>query len=369
MKILLAQTLKPAWETRLAEKILPGFDPMANKEIVVLGASSFPLIVPAGFESTHFKPFFKKGPGWVGRLWFQSQFFSYLILHIPDVILLASPELLPVSFLFRLFYGVKIIWDVQENFALNWSAQSHRSDFSKSIFPPIASQFLSWAAKSCDGVIFAEGIYQKDVKKLKGNYVVLQNKVPNRWLSVSPKGEVVPEPYFLFSGVLTRESGVITALNFMKKWTSFFPEWKLLIAGYCPDSALRRELSDWVRNYGWVKWVGDGFWLDSLEIKYLVAESRGILMPYRESKANFGKRPTKWFESRFVGKPALVHSGGHFAALEGVIQVNFAELNFEIAQSIFTTLDNWNEVQNFEYLFEYQNLTTFLKAIIDPDCG
>lgn len=370
MKILLAHTLKPAWEVRLAEKILPGFFPFSEVEIVVLGSAGFLSMPLTDDEKISFIPFFQRKPGWLGRLWFQSQYVSYLIHNSPDVILIASPELLPISLAYSLFFGAKIIWDVQENYSLNWKDQTIGNQWAKFIFLPLVSFILSVCAKHCHGLILAEKIYEKDFKNVSGKREILENGVSKRWQSFSSNEDLNSVPYFLFSGVLTRESGVISALEFMKNWIIFFPEWKLYLAGFCPNQELRMEIMHWIHKNDWVKWVSNGSWMNSYEIKNLIIESKAVLMPYRETEANRGKRPTKWFEARFNKKPALVQMEGHFAILEGTIPVDFSHLDFESAKTICHLIENWNEDPEFsssEYLFDYKKLTLFLNSVICPE--
>lgn len=377
-RVLFVQTLKPPTETRLFDKIyysLLSKGPALQSFIV---GSTLATVCRKNELSpdTQVIPVFKKLQGWGGRLHFQAQYFQILLTIRPQLLVVASPELLVLSILYAGFSGTRVIWDIQENFGLNWQAQVSVISGKLRFLGKYIKIALLKMAGFCDGLILAEAIYKKDFSEVLKPQLVLENKVPSSWNKVESQEIEQYGPFFLFSGVITKESGILKAIYWMDHWVEELPDWRLIICGFCPDWTFYASLQDLVKNRPWIEWDNKNQWVDSINIRNLLLRCSGILMPYIESEANKGKRPTKWFESRWASKPALVQKGGHFCELEGCIGVDFDQYQPEQSAEIvdkMLIIENWPKTDLIEWTFNEGEcgdfFCSFLNNLPTPENG
>lgn len=170
----------------------------------------------------------------------------------------------------------------------------------------------------------------------------------------------------LFSGVITSESGGLVAAYFLKTWKAHFPEEEVEMLGFCPDLALQKSIEETLSPVSQLSTHRN--WISSPEIMKAVEVSSAILMPYRESKANEGKVPTKFYEALYFGKPVLVQKGSGFADLAARfgagIEVDFERPERNDFAQIATQISEYQprSIYSKEYLFDDEGLRAdFLK--------
>jgi len=315
MRILLAHTKKPPCETRIFNKLAMALIHEQKWEISILGND-----IP---ESKHFSsdqietlPIFKSKVN-KSALWGDLLRFSQMLtLKKPDLIITCSPELLPFAIYFKLIYNCKVVFDVQENHALNFRAQSQNKWPWSYLLSVFARIFFIITYQFVNEFWLAEKIYDSQLKLKKDRIKIFENKVPVFWAKNTlpvVDSDQIKNPYFLFSGFISKESGVLKAVHFFELFHKINPKWQLVIAGYCPDPIVKSFLQKSSARNESIHLYGIDQWLSSQEIHQLLKKSSAVLMPYIETKANFGKTPTKFFEALFWEKPVLINSRSHFS--------------------------------------------------------
>ncbi len=146
--------------------------------------------------------------------------------------------------------------------------------------------------KKSKKVFLAEEVYQKQFPEISQKAILLENKV-SRPQSFK---RVVSEPtrlHFLFTGTISEEFGIFDVLLLFRKICSFYPESKLTIAGYCGNTATRKELYSEVQNSKNIELVGISEHVNHQEIETLIQKADFGLLAYQDLECFRGKIPTK----------------------------------------------------------------------------
>lgn len=298
MKILFAQLRKPPCESRFFDRLGKAFN---NLNEVTFHLGSAEITFGIGTESKNTEkllPVFR----WPGNGLGDSMKNLLRLLDSvnrirPDVLIFSSPEislLLPIIKIS--FPCITIIFDLQENHGRNIRHQIHPSRPRK--IHGAAVDFLVWWGMIFSSRIWlAEKVFSKQLNYFPSKTKIFENLAP---LFYCPGTLKIAPWIFCFTGFITRESGITTALGLMDLIFRQEPRAKLLICGYCPDASLRRE----IMNHPLILFTNDPErWASSAEILACMKMSSAQLMPYFESKANAGKTPSKWYASLAAGLP------------------------------------------------------------------
>lgn len=299
---VLAQRKKPAGESRMAARLgwtvsalLPG------AKVVALGRSEGQSAGFSGRSGVFF--------------WLKDciRFWRAMYRYRPDCLIICSADFFFPALVWKTAQPVcRLVFDVQENQGLNLRWQAVYRHPLRRLVAGIWSGWLEPLLFSgADGIWLAEAVYARQLGLGRGRYCILENKVPPSWQLIRP---VDPEkPLFLFSGVLTREAGVLSVLRAFTRIRQLWPEACLCVAGFAPEPAVRREIADaaaardsGIETLGIDRWVSDG------EIAAVLARSFVVCVAYRETAANAGKHPTRIFEAGFFGKPVVLRPGSSF---------------------------------------------------------
>ncbi|HRH35526.1 MAG TPA: hypothetical protein PKY12_10720 [Catalimonadaceae bacterium] len=370
MRIVLAQILKPSSETRIFEKLGITLAENAFLDIQIWGSDLFTSNPSTYLPNIRALPVFSQKKGLSNRIRNLGQFWNLLQKSEPDVIICSSPDLVLIALIYRLFRFSFIILDLQENHSLNFKFQSVYNKWNFRLTRGLISFVQKWILKKVDQIWIAEEIYyQQLIAPIKiSNWNLFENKVPVHWETSPISENRLPQlPYFLFSGVITTESGIERAILWMEYWTKTHPDWTLKVCGYCPDPVLTQRLFKIQAVKPWLILMDIENWKTSNEIRNELIGCEAVLMPYYESFANLGKKPTKWFEARWAGKPALIQKNGQWKKLEGTIEVDFNSPEFcnpEMTLLEMRSFSNTNS-NSSDWLFEREKLKSEFQEILN----
>ncbi len=331
MVFVLAQRKKPAGETRMACRL--GWSLSA----LLPGAS----VVPLGWSEG-------QGTGFSGRsgvfFWLGDciRFWRALYRNRPQCLVVCSADLYFPALVWKMGQpGCRLVFDVQENQALNlrWQAV-----YSHPLRRLAAGLWADWVEpyffSQADGIWLAEAIYTSQLG-YPGRYCILENKVPPSWLSIPPSS---PEkPLFLFSGVLSREAGILSVLRGFAFIRQHWPAACLCVAGYAPDSGIRLQISEAAAapDSG-IETLGISRWVSDTEIASVLSRSFAVCVAYRETAANAGKHPTRLFEAGFFGKPVVLRPGSLFLGFASTLSpVLLFDFDAPDAGSVNKLMEAW----------------------------
>lgn len=297
--------LKPVDDIRSYHKLALSLLKVTQAPLHLIGYPSQSLPTPPDQISFHsFSPF--RRLSWK-RLWAPKEVFEILFRLKPQLIVVNSPELLLVTVFCKILFGSRIVYDIQENYFRNLWYQR--------VFPPLIKHVLAIAVRMkelllspfFDHFILAEESYSKELNFIGQKYTILENKTLQAVRRI--RNEHHPRPQILFSGTITRNTGIYRALE-LKGRLNEHMNVTLRVVGHCPDK----------KFYDHLMHLED----DSLslhistqplpyrDIEEAIRHSDAGLICYETNPSNAHCMPTKVYEYAASGLPLIYEKGSHW---------------------------------------------------------
>jgi hypothetical protein len=266
-RLVIASILKPVNDTRMYEKLGRSLCQNPDLEVHIIGYPSKSFSAP---ESITFHPLKNFRRISFGRLVAPLKVALLVYQVKPEVLIVTSHELLIVNFLNRIFFGTKIVYDVQENY--------YRNILFSGSFPwlfrlPIAGwvRLKEWMISPWINWFFlAEKGYEKELQFIGKRFTVLENKSTTA-PSLFRKSRTDQKIKLLFSGTLSESTGVFHAINLTTELNRLNPAIELTIIGFCALAKTREVIKDRVKNLPFIHLVG----------MYELVPHATILQPFR----------------------------------------------------------------------------------------
>ncbi|MFC6999883.1 glycosyltransferase family protein [Rufibacter roseus] len=305
-RILLASLLKPATDTRLFEKIGKSLAKLPELEIHVAGYLA-PLPPTEEAYGITFHTIFYFPRLSAQRLLAQIKYWRLLKELKPDLVVVATHELLFTTWLYCRQHKAKLVYDVQENYFLNLTTQNIYRHGLGNILGHTIRGIEKNIAPKVDHFFLAEESYINELPFLDSRFTVLQNKY------IHPHGQklmhrIMPvvlknkNPLrLLYSGTISKLYGVLEAVKFISELRQWVPNAELTIAGYCADASFLKELQQQISKLPYIKLVGGSELLPHRQILELEQTHHIGLLPYQPHPSTFSCIPTKLFEYQANG--------------------------------------------------------------------
>ncbi|PRY11916.1 glycosyltransferase involved in cell wall biosynthesis [Pontibacter ummariensis] len=305
-RILIASLLKPVNDTRLYEKLGLSLAKISQVQVHICGfAAPTPSTAPA---NVFFHSLFKFRRLSLGRLQAQQDYYAFLRQVKPSLVIVATHELLFTTYLYCRKHQVKLIYDVQENFALNLRAQDN--------YPEGVKQLLAWGvrgaehvlARGVDHFLLAEQSYATELPFLGARFTVLENKFkPPSHYTLPATPVYLQQPLkLLYSGTIATIYGIFEAIELTKKLQHQETGTSLTIIGYSPQEATWREVQRMVEGLPFVRLIGGQQLVPHQQILEEIQKSTLGLLPYQPNESTFRCIPTKLFEYMAYALPLLI---------------------------------------------------------------
>lgn len=234
-------------------------------------------------------------------------YFFRLIRLNPHLIIVTTPELLVASCLFKIFFKCKLIYDIQENYKSNILYNQ--------VYPAIIKNILAFStrkieiisAKYIDHFLLAEKSYETELPFIADRYSIIANKY-KELLPESIKVEKdASAQTLLFTGTIAKNYGILQAVDFTKALYRRDSKIRLIIAGYCQDVNLFKELKKKIAGCSYISlFGGDKLVPHELIIKLIKTADFG-LVPYQPDHSIENKLPTKLYEYLANQLPVILH--------------------------------------------------------------
>ncbi|HTE33470.1 MAG TPA: hypothetical protein VK666_23975 [Chryseolinea sp.] len=301
-RIVLASILKPANDPRMFEKI--GQTLVRDYEVHIIGYACPQATEPLQISFHSIGPFPRIS--WV-------RFFSPWVVMLkvlklrPSLLIICTHELLFSALLLKTLIGCRVIYDVQENYALNI--------FHGNTFAPVLKTFLGsyvrlkeWLLSPLpDHYLLAEKSYAEEARFIGKDCTVLENKLKR----FSEEGTVRLSAadgniHLLFSGTLAESTGVFVAIDIASALHQFDRRIRLRVCGYAAQPKIRERLRSVAANKSFVKLQG----IDSLVphhqiIREIQSADFGVVS-YPPNVSTRDALPTKLFEYLGYKLPMLL---------------------------------------------------------------
>ncbi len=292
-QIFIASTLKPIDDTRSYRKIGVSLAKTNKYEIKIAGFGTKNSSKTANIQ---FIPL-----GIFNRISLKRLLVPFLILSKilnfkPSVLIISTHELIiPAIFYKVIFPSSKIIYDVRENYFVNIMSQQV---FPKFLRIPLAYwvRFKEHVSKSIISLyIIAEESYCDELKFLhKKRFIVLQNKaLVNENFERTP---IKTLRNIVFTGNLSRNSGVLKAVHLFDQISKDIPNVKLKIIGHSPSLKFLKTLQSEIVKRDSVTLIGGKSPVDHQEIISIIKKADLGIVSYQLNPSNRNCLPTKVFE-------------------------------------------------------------------------
>lgn len=302
--VVIASVLKPVDDSRMYEKIglsLAGTD---KYDVHIVGIESGSE-ERSGITRHALKPFRRLSLGRLLAPW--RIFFTTLRLE-PDILIIATHELLYMAMLMKILRKCRVIYDVQENYYWNIL---YTPAFPLLIKPFIALYVRGKEALTApyvDHFFLAEKGYEQELKFPGVKSTVLENKV-----RISMKARRVPVSLLardtvqlIFSGTLAETTGVFTAIDLAVKLHVIDDRFRLTIIGYCAQSRVLERIRLLIRPRPFIELIVRESPIPHPEIFEHIRAADFGLVTYQINPSTMNSIPTKLYEYLGFKLPILL---------------------------------------------------------------
>ncbi len=345
--IVLASILKPVDDVRLYQKIgraLATKYPDHGFHFIGFRPASEPDYKP---PNVHFHPLYHFKRLSLHRLLAGPRFFRKLWRLKPSIVVVATFELLLPVYFYSWFCKVKIMYDVQENYARN---VRYTQVFPMILRWPLA-QSIRLIERFCHHRIaqylLAETCYAQEMPFMKRKATVVANKVQRSVLSpVSRiKGRLV------YSGTISRDYGVFRAIAWATQLHQIDPDITLNIIGFCPNHHDWEQLQTLLKMYPFIRLTGGQQMVPHSEIMMALQQAQFAVLPYDINQSVAGRIPTKFYECAALQTPMLAQANPAWQRFINDYPAG-ALIDFD---DIAKVAQVWENVQQYTY---YKKLPT-----------
>lgn len=307
-RIVIASVLKPVLDTRLYEKLGLSLAQKNKYEINIIGFWS--KNIPA-HPSMNFYPIFDFKRNSLKRLFASWKYYKLLIKVKPSIIVVSTAELLPLSIIYKIIYGSKLCYDVQENY--------YRNIRYTPTYPKAIRTGLAWAVRLLengadrwiDQYWLAEECYAYERSFPEHKSAIIRNKFrPLKPIKPACPLSQLPKIRLLYTGTIAENYGIFKAIELAKNISKIHPDTTLLIVGFAPSEAVRKKLGDEIKIYPFITLKTDKKPIPHEEIIDSISESDFALLPYQPDKSIENCFPTKIWEYMAHSLPMIIQYHG-----------------------------------------------------------
>lgn len=297
-RIVIASVLKPVSDPRMTEKIAATLSHDDQHDVHVIGYPSV-YSSPEKITFHSFAPFKRIS---LRRLATPFKILGLVRKLRPSILIVATHELLWIALFVKLFHRTRIVYDVQENYYLNII---HTKAFHPILKFPIALYVRlkeRMAARWIDHFFLAEEIYVTQLSFARHRHTVLENKLVN---SPAPSTSARVEFSLVFSGTLSRSTGVFEAIHLAKDLHKIEPRFTLTIIGHAPLVTEYKGVLSEIAGFPFIRLVGGNCHVQHQEIVKAISQAAAAIIAYEPNPASEGRIPTKLFEYIGLGVPIV----------------------------------------------------------------
>ena len=297
----MASVLKPCDDTRIFEKFAISLSQRYTVEILAR-ASQHPIRTNIAYKNIlkGKATSFKRIIAWLKCL-------HQLFKNRPDIVVVHSPELLPILFIFSLFSKAKTVYDVRENYYFNIKYQQNYKGIQQAILANSICFVERISTRFIDGYILAEKSYDQELVFHKKNYCMLENKFAGSINKIEPntKNKI---KHFVFTGTISIEYGIWEALHFVEKLYKIDNEIRLTVAGHIVENPLKAKLYQFIDSRPYIELHEGNPLVPHQQIIDILRQADIVLLPYQPNRSTQNCIPTKLYEALALKIPMLTQN-------------------------------------------------------------
>ncbi|MBX9851407.1 MAG: glycosyltransferase [Cytophagaceae bacterium] len=304
-KILIASILKPVSDPRMYEKIAISLAKESGFEIHVAGYKGAVQTIP---QNVRVYPLFSFKRLSFGRILAPWKIYKLYLKVKPESIIITTHDLLIVTCIYKILFGGKFIYDVQENY--------YRNIAFTNTFPPLIRHIIaSWVRLKeylsrpfIDHYFLAEKNYEKEFSFSKGKSTILENKASKPEPFGTPLIKEPGRKTLLYSGTISENYGVFEAIEFAKNLHQKNSSIHLTIIGYSAKNEVFERVKKAIEGHPYIRLTGGNTLVPHHEIIAEIRKSDFGLLPYQPNKSTINCIPTKLYEYLAFGLPIIVQT-------------------------------------------------------------
>jgi glycogen synthase len=306
-KIVLASILKPVNDARMYEKFGISLSRDPDHEIHIAGYSiqPAPQALPANL---YLHPLFSFPRISLARVLAPLKFFKFILKVKPQVIIVTTFELLIVTCIYKILFGTKLFYDIQENY--------YRNIAYTSTYPPVIRTILAAYTRTIEymsrpfvsGYLLAERNYEKEFSFSKGKSLLIENKALKPAATPVRERPSVEAIRLLYSGTISEGNGIIEAIELAEKLFRTDKSIKLTIIGYSSIFQTYIKVNHLIKDKPYIKMIGGDNLVPHSEILKEIQKANFGLVCYRPHPSTENCLPTKIFEYHAHLLPMIVQN-------------------------------------------------------------
>jgi len=292
--IVIASVLKPVDDSRLYEKIGLSLASTGKYDVHIIGCASEKIENP-NITQHPFRPFARAS---LRRLFVPWKILFRTISLKPDLLIIATHELLYLAMFMKIVTRCRIIYDVQENYYWNILYTP--------AFPLLLKPFIAlyvrgketMTAGFVDHFLLAEKGYEHELRFHDSKGTVVENKVRvpveerKKPASVRSKKTI----NLIFSGTLAETTGVFTAIDLAVKLHVIDDRFRLTIIGFCAQHTVLEKIRLLITPRPFIELIARDSPVPHGEIFKHIQSSDFGLITYQINPSTMNSIPTKLYE-------------------------------------------------------------------------
>lgn len=296
-KILLCSLLKPADDVRQYRKLAITLASLPHTEVISVGSKANTKVPEQ--QNIWLISAFTYQRWLFFRILNIFKMFKILLQLKPEVIIVSSSDLLLVTTLYKILFGCKLCYDVQENYYLNlWYSKS----WSAFLRYPLALlvSTIEWLCSPFISQYFlAEALYARQLPYLSPTRtLILENTFQPYHSWETDKATIKKqENLYLISGTLGPAYLILESIAwFLAQIVPNTPKAKLLIAGYAPDGKYLEQIEAAIKGIANISLVGGKELVPYQDLIRLQLSAQYGIINLANNAAMEGKVATKLYE-------------------------------------------------------------------------
>ncbi len=305
-KIVIASVLKPIDDTRLFEKLGLSLSKNNKYDVNIIGFNSKKSI---SHPKISFYPLFDFQRSSYKRLLASWKYYNLLLKVKPHLVIVSSPELLPVTLLYKILFGAKISYDVQENYYANIRYTPTYPKALRRLLANLVRGLERISRPLIDVFLLAEKCYVYELPFTKGKSVVIQNKFrPLGAIRQANSLSKLPLIRLLYSGTISYNYGIMEAIELANNISKLHRDIQLKIIGFAADPELHKKLKVLSEQNANIIYLGEERPIPHKTILNAIPEADFALLPYQPDKSIENCFPTKIWEYMAHKLPMIIQN-------------------------------------------------------------
>lgn len=357
-KIVLASVLKPVDDTRMYEKFGISLSQTNKYDINIIGFSSKNILT---YQSISFHPLFNFKRLSYKRITASWKYYKKLLKVKPDIIIVTTAELLIVSVYYKILFGSKLLYDVQENY--------YRNIRYGPAFPTWARPVLAASVRAVeyltrpwiDHYFLAERAYVKELGFNRNKSVVIENKYKPLSTPVHKSKPTIGKTVLLYSGTIAENYGIFEAIKFTNSISEYEPGIILKIIGYCAHGSTIKKLKEAIKRNENIELIGGNELVPHHLIIQAIQQAHFAIVPYQPDKSIQNRFPTKIYEYLAHQLPMIIQNHKlwveYCQKYQSCIPIDFKNYNPELVLNKMKTCKFYPKGISNEIFWENEELT------------